>query len=75
MTSLGIWSCQWREMRPMSFGGKGKTTPGLAEEDNRDVEGSGGPVDFGRGRGRGRGRDGGGEYEMVGLKEPHDGDG
>ena len=59
----------------MSFGGKAKATPGLVEGDNGDSEGSAGPVDFGRGKGRGRGRDGGGEYEMVRLKEPHDGHG
>lgn len=57
MTFLGVWACQWRELKPISFGGKGKasatpSTPadeeaGLAREDH------------------GSGRDGAGAYEMV----------
>ena len=36
MTFLGVWACQWRELRPLSFGGaaatgpKAKMTPALA---------------------------------------------
>jgi len=25
MTFLGIWACRWRELKPIQFGGKGKT--------------------------------------------------
>ena len=35
MISLGMWACQWRELRPMSFGGnvaKAKATPALPHE-------------------------------------------
>jgi protein SYS1 len=72
MTVLGVWSCQYRELRPISFGGKaktpqaGNTTEGSAE--NQNEEGSG----YTAGRGRGRGRDGGGEYEMVRMNDNAD---
>lgn len=61
MTSLGVWACQWRELRPISFGGHKKITTGA----NGSAEGDG--IGQSRGRGRGRGRDGAGEYEMVGM--------
>jgi hypothetical protein len=65
MTSLGVWTCQWRELRPISFGGKSGASsgrqPGEAVEEGDEAGQS-------RGRGRGRGRDGAGEYEMVGMK-------
>lgn len=71
---LGTWGCQYRELKPISFGGVGARSA-----DNGEAGGAmenGGPVDeeqgFSRGRGRGRGRDGGGEYEMVGLKKSDD---
>jgi protein SYS1 len=63
MTCLGIWACRWRELRPISFGGRGTNAVGgngLNEPQEDEVGHS-------RGRGRGRGRDGGGEYEMVGM--------
>ncbi|KAF2501797.1 hypothetical protein BU16DRAFT_450768 [Lophium mytilinum] len=60
MNFLGIWACQWRELRPINFGGGG----GATLEGPQDEE-----AGFGRGRGRGRGRDGAGEYEMVTMKE------
>ncbi|KAF2466819.1 uncharacterized protein BDR25DRAFT_336368 [Lindgomyces ingoldianus] len=64
MTSLGVWACQWRELRPINFGGK-------AGSSTTRPQGNGAPEDDGagesRGRGRGRGRDGAGEYEMVGV--------
>jgi len=68
MTSLGIWSCQWRELRPINFGGKGGANRHAQDNEptaSNEEDGAG----HGRGRGRGRGRDGGGEYEMVGMKE------
>ncbi|PSS08943.1 hypothetical protein M430DRAFT_127710 [Amorphotheca resinae ATCC 22711] len=64
MTSLGVWSCQWRELRPIAFGGSSNTQASgetVPPSDGDEEQGSG------RGRGRGRGRDGAGEYEMVGM--------
>lgn len=60
MTSLGVWACQWRELRPINFGSKmpAATLPPPDDEAGES-----------RGRGRGRGRDGAGEYEMVGMSE------
>jgi hypothetical protein len=60
MTSLGVWACQWRELRPINFGSKSATTQQPAADDG---------VGESRGRGRGRGRDGAGEYEMVGMNQ------
>lgn len=60
MTSLGVWACQWRELRPINFGSKP-----AARAANNPVEDDG--VGETRGRGRGKGRDGAGEYEMVNL--------
>jgi hypothetical protein len=57
MTSLGVWACQWRELKPINFGSKPASNPTVEEND----------VGESRGRGRGRGRDGAGEYEMVGM--------
>ena len=59
MASIGVWACQWRELKPINFGGK----PATAQPARDDGEGES------RGRGRGRGRDGGGEYEMVNMNE------
>jgi len=68
MTSLGIWSCQWRELRPMTFGAKTEAKgEGQENKSVGSLEDEGGG--HGRGRGRGRGRDGGGEYEMLGMSE------
>lgn len=70
MVSVGIWPCQWRELRPINFGGRpivSAKTSELANPDGSD-EGEG----FARGRGRGRGRDGSGAYEMVGMSEQAD---
>jgi len=68
MASLGIWSCQYRELRPINFGGG--STAQASTENAASSEGPAGDEEqgFSRGRGRGRGRDGGGEYEMVGIK-------
>ncbi|KAK5114341.1 hypothetical protein LTR62_002593 [Meristemomyces frigidus] len=70
MTSVGIWACQWRELRtPLPFGGKSsKAKQGAA---NGHASGSGGAVEEENGgfemgsTSGGRGRDGGGAYEMV----------
>ncbi|KAH8880323.1 hypothetical protein GQ53DRAFT_755140 [Thozetella sp. PMI_491] len=71
--ALATWGCQYRELKPISFGGSGvATTHGAGETiDMSDLpdDSLGGEGDeeqgFTRGRGRGRGRDGAGEYEMV----------
>lgn len=70
-TTLGIWGCRYRELRPISFGGSANTgSSGNGE--GSSAAGAGGDGDeeqgFTRGRGRTRGRDGGGEYEMVSVK-------
>jgi hypothetical protein len=72
MISLGIWACQWRELRPMAFGkavafGKAKATPALPPEGLvPKSEENGGIMGFMR---RSRARDGGGDYEMAGFGE------
>ncbi|KAI1122346.1 integral membrane protein S linking to the trans Golgi network-domain-containing protein [Nemania abortiva] len=74
MVAGGTYGCRWRELRPITFGGGGRSSgsgetgdgsleSGLDSGDHGDEE-----MGFSRGRGRGRGRDGAGEYEMVGLK-------
>ncbi|CAG8977147.1 hypothetical protein HYALB_00003368 [Hymenoscyphus albidus] len=70
MTSLGVWSCQYRELRPINFGGSSTTQANSSDATAGPSSGEGGDEEqgFGRGRGRGRGRDGAGEYEMVGMK-------
>lgn len=74
MTSLGVWTCQWRELRPINFGGSnsntGSSTAQAGEhsgEGARDEAGGDEETAYGR-RGRARGRDGAGEYEMVTMK-------
>ena len=68
MVSLGIWACQWRELRPMSFGGAGaKDTTAEGEEDmNGHVEDGGWSWAFWR-KERNKG-----VYEMVGMGEGDD---
>lgn len=72
MTSLGVYSCRWRELRPITFGGAA-AAGGSSSTQQADgagaAEGGDEEQGYGRGRGRGRGRDGGGEYEMVGLNK------
>jgi ABC-type nickel/cobalt efflux system permease component RcnA len=68
MTSLGVWACQYRELRPISFGGVGSRQTN-ANNNGGDEENQDG---FAMGRGRGRNRDGGGNYEMVAMKEGAD---
>ncbi|PBP19805.1 hypothetical protein BUE80_DR009306 [Diplocarpon rosae] len=67
MTALGLWACQWRELRPINFGGPAvQATNGVPAEEG-DTAGEE-EQEYARGRGRGRGRDGAGVYEMVGMK-------
>lgn len=67
MTSLGVWSCQWRELRPIAFGGSSNAQTSSPGEAAGPSDGGDEEQGYGRGRGRGRRRDGAGEYEMVGL--------
>jgi len=71
MTWLGVWSCQWRELRPIQFGAnKAQSRPDPQPSASQLEEGpSEGEVGVGRGRGRGRGKDGAGQYEMVSMSE------
>ncbi|KAI9753599.1 MAG: hypothetical protein M4579_005063 [Chaenotheca gracillima] len=71
MTSLGVWSCQWRELRPISFGGNSTSRANQPASD--PAESASDEAGLGRGRGRGRGRDGAGTYELVGMKEDANG--
>lgn len=77
MTFLGIWACQWRELRPISFGGSSRASQhpsgpsssfspsGLPQGGDEGQQ----HESFSRGRGRGRNlRDDGEEYEMVQMK-------
>ncbi|KAH7029098.1 integral membrane protein S linking to the trans Golgi network-domain-containing protein [Microdochium trichocladiopsis] len=77
----GTYGCRWRELQPINFGGRstGATNANGTAGDGSSRELGGSPggagdshgdeeMGFSRGRGRGRGRDGGGEYEMVGIK-------
>lgn len=67
-----MWACQWRELRPMAFGGKSKQQADSGTVQNGHPpevdEGAG----FEMGTGRSGGQDGAGTYEMVGMapKEP-----
>lgn len=67
MCGLGIWACQWRELRPMVFGG-GSSTKNQAEGSQANGHA---PEDLEAGHemgsGRGTGPDGSGSYEMVGM--------
>lgn len=64
MTSVGVWACQWRELKPINFGGKAASK----QPENAADDGVGEP----RGRGRGRGRDGAGEYELADMNDASD---
>lgn len=61
MIFLGVWACQWRELKPISFGGKPKQS--AATTDPAAVEEGAG---FAR---ESRGADGAGAYEMVAMSE------
>jgi len=57
MVSLGMWACQWRELQPMAFGGKGKAPAKATKNEGEGYE---------MGTIRGAGNDGAGSYETVG---------
>jgi hypothetical protein len=80
MTSLGVWTCQWRELRPINFGGSSSNTGSSVLQAGGEQNGEGlrdevgGDEEQGYGRrGRGRGRDGAGEYEMVTMNAGSEG--
>lgn len=61
--ALGVWGCQWRELRPINFGGRGSA----GNNNNGGGGGSGsGAAENGddSGGGGGGGHDGGGDEEM-----------
>jgi ABC-type nickel/cobalt efflux system permease component RcnA len=64
MTSVGVWACQWRELKPINFGSKPAPKQPVATDDDG--------VGESRGRGNGRGRDGAGEYELADMNEAGD---
>jgi hypothetical protein len=59
MTILGVWSCQWRELRPISFGFGGLVPPA----NSAAAQQNGASSQFG-----GRGAEEG--FEMVARGEP-----
>lgn len=71
MTTLGIWACRWRELKPISIGvGASQQQSGPSRDDagngvGEDAQG----FSLSRGRGRDRNGPGGEEYEMVRMKE------
>jgi len=71
MTWLGVWSCQWRELRPIQFGGNKAQSRPDPQPSASQLEAGPSEDEAGasRGRGRGRGKDGAGQYEMVGMSE------
>lgn len=72
MVFLGMWSCQWRELRPVYFGGKDVGLESQTIGGPGDAESAHGGIAFDPSRGRSRTRrgDGAGDYEMVSA---HDG--
>lgn len=67
MISLGIWSCRWRELKPINFGGGGG---GAVNDDGGEgkIEATAGRFLVGEEE-RGRETGLGGEYEMVGINK------
>jgi hypothetical protein len=78
MVGLGMWACQWRELRPINFGGgKGQRSSDIerrtraeGEEGSGDERDGGAKVPgdeergwWGRGRGRGQEQDSGGSRD------------
>ena len=62
MTVLGVWACQWRELRPISFGfgGSGSTNSNTATRNAADEA---------VGLLPGRANDGGGSFELADRSE------
>ncbi|KAK4161838.1 integral membrane protein S linking to the trans Golgi network-domain-containing protein [Cladorrhinum sp. PSN259] len=66
---LATWGCQYRELKPITFGGHSSSNTNNNQNNAQQEQGAEGDEEegFSRGRGRGRGRDGAGEYEMVDI--------
>lgn len=58
MISLGIWSCRWRELKPINFGAAGGGEE-KSEAAAGELLGEEGGMETGLG----------GEYEMVGINK------
>ena len=58
MVSLGIWACQWRELKPMAFGGRSSKGKERATEES---------VGLMNGAENGALRGGSGAYEMSAM--------
>ncbi|EEP82005.1 predicted protein [Uncinocarpus reesii 1704] len=69
MIFVGMWACQYRELRPIAFGGSSTNQ----RRDNRTAADVGAEEENVDSAGFSRGRDGGGEYEMVSVKERPEG--
>lgn len=65
MTSLGVWTCRWRELQPINFGSGGAGGEEGGGSSSKDASGDIAVHDEEVDRGKGRG--GGAAYEMVGL--------
>lgn len=66
MTSLGVWTCRWRELQPINFGSGGARVEDGGFSNSKNVDGDlvmQGEEEVERGEGRG----GRLAYEMVGL--------
>ena len=70
MIALGMWACQWRELKPLSFGGQSKGKAKATDAGSGAADAGEGHI-MGNGR-AGRGRDGGGAYEMVQMGGPRE---
>lgn len=71
MTFLGMWACQHRELKPISFGGFAAGLAGSSQASSSQQPASDNHLESGFGRGRGRERSlqaGTGEYEMDEMK-------
>lgn len=72
MISLGIWSCRWRELKPINFGsagGGGGAVNGGEGEGKTEAAGAGAGAGRLLAEERGRETGLGGEYEMVGINK------
>lgn len=66
MTGLGVWTCRWRELQPISFGNGGAGGEEGGSHNGKVADGDlvvQGEEEVQRGKGRGAGA----AYEMVGL--------
>ncbi|KAA8646086.1 hypothetical protein EYZ11_003745 [Aspergillus tanneri] len=68
MIFLGMWACQWRELRPISFGGIGGKSSDRQQPRGSSETQAGENGQLSRGRDRERSQDGSNEYEMAEMK-------